>query len=196
MKTRGADLVKNGLYKTKTIGKQITDYNTNAFRDLFVDELRDIYWAEKALVKVIPKMIKHSTDEKLEEVLAQLLDTSMGHLILLERVFSLLDRKATAVKCEAMAGLVKETKRVIKETERGVIRDAGIISAAQKMEHYEIAAYTTLHSFAKTLGEEEIAGLLHETLVQEQEADELLSQITESIQLETVEGRESTLVEQ
>ncbi|HTH56765.1 MAG TPA: ferritin-like domain-containing protein [Cyclobacteriaceae bacterium] len=195
MKTRAADPEKNDLSKTKTNGKHTMDYNTDAFRDLFVDELRDIYWAEKALIKVIPKMIKNSTDEKLEEALAQHLEASMGHLTRLERVFSLLDRKATAVKCEAMAGLVKETKRIIKETEKGVIRDAGIISSAQKVEHYEIAAYTTLHSFAKTLGEEEVAGLLHETLVQEQEADELLSRITESIQLETVDGSASTMVE-
>jgi ferritin-like metal-binding protein YciE len=149
-------------------------------RDLFVDELKDIYWAEKALTKAIPKMIKNATDEELSEALTGHLEVTKNHVTRLEDVFAAIGEKAVAKKCEAMAGLVKEAEEIMESTKEGMVRDAGIISAGQKVEHYEIATYGTLCAFAKTLGEHDAAKMLQETLDEEKEADEKLSQIAES----------------
>jgi ferritin-like metal-binding protein YciE len=149
-------------------------------RDLFVDGLKDIYWAEKALTKAIPKMIKNATDEELSEALTGHLEVTKNHVIRLEDVFASIGEKAVAKKCEAMAGLVKEAEEIMESTREGMVRDAGIISAGQKVEHYEIATYGTLCAFAKTLGEHDAAKMLQETLDEEKEADEKLSAIAES----------------
>ncbi len=149
-------------------------------RDLFVDELKDIYWAEKALTKAIPKMIKNASDHELVEALKGHLEVTKEHVTRLEKVFTSIGEKPVAVKCEAMAGLTKEAEEIMEGTEKGMVRDAGIISAAQKVEHYEIATYGTLCTFAKTLGEAESAALLHQTLEQEKEADEKLTEIAEA----------------
>jgi len=149
-------------------------------RDLFEDELKDIYWAEKALTKAIPKMAKNATSEELVNALKDHLEVTNGHVERLEESFRLLGKTARAKKCEAMAGLVKEGEEIMENTEEGVVRDAGIISAAQKVEHYEIATYGTLRAFAKTLGEDEVATLLQQTLDEEKEADETLTEIAES----------------
>jgi ferritin-like metal-binding protein YciE len=149
-------------------------------RDLFVDELKDIYWAEKALTKAIPKMIKNATDEELSEALTGHLEVTKNHVTRLEDVFAAIGEKAVAKKCEAMAGLVKEAEEIMESTKEGMVRDAGIISAGQKVEHYEIATYGTLCAFAKTLGEHDAAKMLQESLDEEKEADEKLSQIAES----------------
>ena len=149
-------------------------------RDLFEDELKDIYWAEKALTKAIPKMAKNATSEELVNALKEHLGVTNGHVERLEESFRILGKTARAKKCEAMAGLVKEGEEIMENTEEGVVRDAGIISAAQKVEHYEIATYGTLRAFAKTLGEDEVATLLQQTLDEEKEADETLTEIAES----------------
>lgn len=149
-------------------------------RDLFVDELKDIYWAEKALTKAIPKMVKNATSEDLLTALQDHLSVTEGQVARLEQVFESIGEKAQAKKCEAMAGLVKEAEEIMKSTAKGAVRDAGIISAGQKVEHYEIATYGTLVTFAKTLGEEEAAGLLEETLNEEKDADSKLSEIAEA----------------
>ncbi|MFM9911199.1 MAG: ferritin-like domain-containing protein [Chitinophagaceae bacterium] len=156
-------------------------------RDLFVDELKDIYWAEKALTKAIPKMIKNTTDGGLLKALTGHLEVTKTHVKRLEDVFAAIDEKAVAKKCEAMAGLVKEAEEIMESTEEGMVRDAGIISAAQKVEHYEIATYGTLCAFAKTLGEHDAAEMLLETLNEEKEADEKLTEIAEmSINVEAL----------
>lgn len=149
-------------------------------RDLFIDELKDIYWAEKALTKAIPKMIKNATSEELVEALTGHLEVTKEHVSRLEKVFSSIVEKAIAKKCEAMEGLMKEAEEIMQQTEKGMVRDAGIISAGQKVEHYEIATYGALCTFAKTLGESDAASLLHETLEQEKEADVKLTEIAES----------------
>lgn len=149
-------------------------------RDLFEDELKDIYWAEKALVKAIPRMVKNATSQELVNALKEHLEVTKGHVERLEESFTILGKAARAKKCEAMAGLVKEAEEIMEDTEDGVVRDAGIISAAQKVEHYEIATYGTLRTFAKTLGEGEISSLLQQTLNEEKEADQTLTQIAES----------------
>jgi len=149
-------------------------------RKLFENELKDIYWAEKALVKAIPKMVKKATEDDLVSALQDHLSATEGQVKRLEQVFELIGTKAIAKKCEAMDGLIREAEEIMSETEEGVVRDAGIISAAQKVEHYEIATYGTLCAFAKTLGEDDAAALLHESLDEERDADQRLSSIADS----------------
>lgn len=153
-------------------------------RDLFEDELKDIYWAEKALTKALPKMIKNATDTELVSALTQHLEVTKEQVSRVEMVFKTIGVKAEAKKCEAMAGLIKEAEEIMESTKSGVVRDAGIISAGQKVEHYEIATYGTLCSMAKTLGEQEAASLLHQTLNEEKEADSKLSEVASTINVE------------
>lgn len=144
-------------------------------RELFIDELKDILNAERVLVKALPKMAKNATEPKLVTAIEDHLAVTEGQVQRLEQVFELLGETARGKKCEAMEGLIKEAEGVMEETEQGPVRDAGIISAAQKVEHYEIASYGTLVAFAKTLGEDEVAGLLEQTLAEEKEADIVLT---------------------
>jgi ferritin-like metal-binding protein YciE len=167
--------------KTGSKGAQKNDPKVaQGLRDLFEDELKDIYWAEKALTKALPKMAKNATSEELVSAINDHLEVTKGHVQRLEESFKILGKAARAKKCEAMEGLVKEAEGIMEDTEEGVVRNAGIISAAQKVEHYEIASYGTLCAFAKTLGENEVASLLQQTLDEEKEADQALTQIAES----------------
>jgi ferritin-like metal-binding protein YciE len=145
-------------------------------RELFVDSLKDIYWAEKALVKALPKMAKNATSENLITAINNHLKVTEEQVTRLEQVFSLIGEKAAAKKCDAMEGLIKEGEGIMEETEIGAVRDAGIIAASQKIEHYEIATYGTLAAFAITLGEDDAVLLLEKTLAEEKEADTLLTE--------------------
>ncbi len=147
---------------------------------LFVDELKDIYWAEKALLKAIPKMIKNATSEELIEALQEHLEETEQHVKRAEEVFELINVKAVGKKCEAMTGLIKEAGEIMEECEAGSMCDAGIISAAQKVEHYEIATYGTLRTFATTLGLTDVASLLEQTLEEEKAADKKLTEVAVS----------------
>jgi ferritin-like metal-binding protein YciE len=156
--------------------------------ELFEDELKDIYWAEKALTKALPKMAKNATSPELVEAIENHLAETEEQIAKVEQVFELIDKKAVAKKCEAMAGLIKESEEIMKDTEKGPQRDAGIISAAQKVEHYEIASYGTLRTFAQTLGLEEAAAILEEILEEEKNADNTLTDIAvSSINVEALE---------
>jgi ferritin-like metal-binding protein YciE len=155
---------------------------------LFEDELKDIYWAEKALNKAIPKMIKNATSQELIDALSSHLLETVNQVNRLEQVFELLDKKATAKKCEAMEGLIRESESIMESCEEGAMCDAGIISAAQKVEHYEIASYGTLRQFAETLGLTDVVSLLEATLEEEKMADEKLSEVaTDAINVEASE---------
>lgn len=154
--------------------------SAEGLRKLFIDELKDIYWAEKALVKALPKMAKKATSEELVAAIEDHLAVTETHVERLEQAFEMLGKKAIGKKCEAMEGLVKEAEEIMSETEDGMVRDAGIISAAQKVEHYEIASYGTLVSFANILGEAKVAKLLEQTLTEEKDADQTLTSIAES----------------
>jgi ferritin-like metal-binding protein YciE len=145
-------------------------------RELFVDSLKDIYWAEKALVKALPKMAKNATTPNLVTALNDHLAVTEAQVTRVEEVFRAIGEKAQAKKCDAMEGLIKESEGIMEETEMGPVRDAGIIGAAQKVEHYEIATYGTLCAFAKTLGEDEALELLLQTLEEEKEADLTLTE--------------------
>ena len=144
---------------------------------LFEDELKDIYWAEKALTKAIPKMIKNATSSELLAALNNHLQETNEQVSRLESVFESIEKKAVAKKCEAMDGLIREAGEIMESCEKGAMRDAGIISAAQKVEHYEIASYGTLHQFAVTLNLTEAASLLEETLTEEKAADAKLTEV-------------------
>lgn len=164
-------------------------------KELFIDQLKDIYWAEKALTKAIPKLIKKASSPELVEALENHLEETEGQVQKLEEVFELFNEKPIAKKCVAMEGLIKETEEVIKDTDEGAMRDAGIIAAAQKVEHYEIATYGTLRTFANVLGSDDAVELLEEILDQEKGADERLTEVAEAtINLEaaaeTEEGEE------
>lgn len=149
-------------------------------KDLFEDSLKDIYWAEKALVKALPTMMKNATDEKLKTSIENHLAETENQVQRLEECFKALGKKAQAKKCDAMQGLLDEAKSIIEETEPGTVRDAGIIAAAQKVEHYEIATYGTLAAFAKVLNEEECLNNLLETLNEEKKCDELLTKVADT----------------
>jgi ferritin-like metal-binding protein YciE len=144
--------------------------------ELYTDSLKDIYWAEKALTKALPKMAKNATSENLITAINEHLTVTEEQIARLEKVFELAGEKAVAKKCEAMDGLIKEGQDIMESTEPGPVRDAGIIAASQKIEHYEIATYGTLCAFAKTLGQDEAAALLHQTLAEEKEADITLTE--------------------
>jgi ferritin-like metal-binding protein YciE len=149
-------------------------------RDLLIDGLQDIYWAEKALTKALPNMVKNATASDLAYALKNHLEETKNQVTRLEEVFQSLNEKATAKKCVAMEGLINEADHIMEDTMQGAVRDAGIIAAAQKVEHYEIASYGTLATFAKTLGEEDAASILEEILAEEKAADEALSQLAEA----------------
>jgi ferritin-like metal-binding protein YciE len=151
------------------------------FKKLFIDELKDIYWAEKALAKAFPKMISKITSDDLIDAFEDHVAETEQQLTRLEEVFSALGVKAEAKKCEAMVGLIKESEQIIDETEEGPVRDAGIISAVQKIKHYEIATYCTLRSFATALSEVEAESLLEDILNEEKDMDEKLSELAESL---------------
>lgn len=146
-------------------------------RELFLDSLKDIYWAENALVGALPKMSANATAASLSGVILEHVLVTENHVARLDKVFDLLGEKAEGKKCEAMAGLLKEGDSILLETIPGSVRDAGIISASQKIEHYEIATYGTLVAFAKALGENDAAKLLAQTLAEEKEADCLLNDV-------------------
>ncbi len=162
--------------KTAKKAEQTTDVQESALNELFLDELKDIYWAEKHLAKALPKMAKAATSDELRAAVEKHLGETENQIARLEQVFSSIGEKAVAVKCEAMAGLLKEAEEIVSETEKGsVTRDAGIISAAQKVEHYEIASYGTLRTLAGVLGYNEAVDLLEATLAEEKQCDEDLT---------------------
>ena len=166
--------------------------NDSMLKDFFVDELKDIYWAEKHLVKTLPKMAKAATAEALQDAFTGHLEVTKNHVVRLEKVFNLLEEKAVAKKCDAMEGITKEGASIIEDTEEGTsTRDVGLILAAQKVEHYEISTYGGLTQLAKTLGLNEVADLLYKTLSEEKQADTDLTTIAENdINYEASEEKE------
>ena len=151
------------------------------FHEFFVDELKDIYWAEKHLVKALPKMQKAATSTELAAAFEKHKQETQTHIETLEQIFELLGEKAVAKKCDAMAGLLEEATSIIEDTEKGtMIRDAGLILAAQKVEHYEIATYGTLRTFAENMGHTDVQQLLQQTLDNEKETDVALTAVAEN----------------
>jgi ferritin-like metal-binding protein YciE len=174
--TRPAAKAKTAASKTKG-----QDMPNSKFHKLFVDELKDIYWAEKNLVKALGKMAKAATSEELTKAILDHQEVTKGQLERLDQVFESIGQEPKAKKCEAMAGLIAEGQEVVDDTEEDTaVRDAGIIICSQKIEHYEIAAYGSLRTLATIMGHTEAADLLAQTLSEEKDADSLLTQIAES----------------
>ena len=173
--------------KTKTAAKTTTATKKTPAKkdaakdlsDLFEDSLKDIYWAEKALVKALPKMMKNATNEELKAAIEKHLGETETHVTRLEEIFESMGKKAQAKKCDAMQGLLDEADSIVEETEPGTVRDAGIIAASQKVEHYEIATYGTLAAFAKILEEKDALKNLLATLEEEKTCDESLTQLAD-----------------
>jgi ferritin-like metal-binding protein YciE len=155
----------------------------DSLRDLYIDELRDLYSAETQLVKALPKMAKASSNDQLRQGFEEHLRQTSEHVSRLEQIFDQLGEKPSGEKCAGMEGLVKEGSEVIKEGYSDEVRDAGIIGAAQRVEHYEIAAYGTVRTFAELLGEPEHVSLLEATLNEEKQTDGKLTQLAEQINL-------------
>jgi len=158
--------------------------------ELFLKELKDMLWAEEALVDALPGMIDKASDDDLADAIQDHLDQTEEHVNRLEEIFDILEMEPESEKCIAMKGLIKEAEKLTDEMDEGPLRDAAIIAAAQKVEHYEIASYGTLRTYAAILGYEEIQDILEETLMEEKETDELLSEIAFSINVEAATANE------
>ncbi len=173
--------------KTKETGSdpkfatKTTSGESPALTALFKDAIADLYWAENHLVKALPKMISAATAPELKSAIESHLEETKGHVSRLEQVFELLGEKPIAKKCDAMEGLTKEAEGIVEGTEPGTAtRDVGIILASQKVEHYEIASYGGLHQLATTLSFTDVAGILAQTLAEEKQADNKLTDIAEN----------------
>jgi len=152
------------------------------FHKFFVDELKDIYWAEKHLIKALPKMKKAATSPELAAAFDKHTGETEKHIATLEKAFELLGEKAVAKKCDAMAGILEEANGLIEDTDKGtMIRDCGLILGAQKVEHYEIATYGGLRTLAAAMGHDDVAALLQQILDNEKATDEALTGLAESI---------------
>ena len=152
----------------------------NTLQDLFIHELKDLYSAETQLLKALPKMAKAATHPELQAGFEEHLEQTKGHVARLEEIAELCKCKLTGHKCKAMEGLIEEGSELIAEDAADTVRDAGLIGAAQRVEHYEIAAYGTARALATCLGYEEAAELLGETLEEEKETDEKLTELAMS----------------
>lgn len=191
-KKTDSDKNKKAVANGKTPNKGM---QSSQLMKLFENELKDIFWAEKALTAAIPKMIKKATSDELVAALEKHLEETNEQIKLVEEVFKSINMKPVGKKCEAMAGLMKEAEAIIDECEPGAMCDAGIIAGAQKIEHYEIASYGTMRQFAETLSLPEATKLLEQILEQEKEADVKLTEVAvsavnvEAAELEDVDAK-------
>ena len=158
----------------------LTALKLESVEDLFLEELRDLYDAESQLLKALPKLAEAATAPALKMAFSQHLEETKGHAGRLDRVFRELDAKPSGETCEAMKGLVKEGEQFVEAKGEPSVRDAGLIGAAQRVEHYEMAGYGTARTLAKRLGYQEIATILQQTLEEEGEADRKLTAVAEN----------------
>ncbi len=161
----------------------------SSLQDLYVDELRDLYNAETQLVKALPKMAKAAANNQLRQAFEEHLRQTSEHVSRLEQIFELLEVKASGKKCLGMEGLVKEGSETMKEDYPEEVKDAAIIGAAQRVEHYEMAGYGTARAFAELLGQDEHVTLLEQTLEEEKQADEKLTQLAKQINPKAAQGQ-------
>ncbi len=159
--------------------------------DLLLSELKDLYSAEKQAVRVYPKLGKAIDSDELTEAMELHLEQTRGQVERLEQVFELLEKRAAGKTCAAMKGLIEEATEILEEADRGPVRDAALIGAAQRMEHYEIAAYGTVIALAKALGLEEMVHLLAETLEEEKQTDERLTSVAAVVNQSALQGSDA-----
>lgn len=165
--------------------------SAESLKELLVEEIKDIYNAENQLVKALPKMAKAAENTELRDGFLTHLEETKGHVTRLEKVFKLLDAPIKGKTCAAMKGLIEEGSEGIEENEPGAIRDALLIGAAQRVEHYEIAAYGTVRAFAEQLGEDKVASLLQQTLDEEGTTDKKLTTLAQAVNAEALAAVES-----
>lgn len=160
--------------------------------DLFLDEIRDLYDAEQQIITALPKMMKAAESQDLKDAFEEHLAQTQIQASRLEQIFNTMGEKSGGEKCDAMQGLIKEGEKLIDNTDAGPVRDAGLIAAAQRVEHYEMAGYGSARTFAQLLGHSDAASLLEETLDEEKETDEKLTDIAESMVNERAVGAGSS----
>ena len=158
--------------------------------ELFVDELKDIYSAEKQAVKAFPRLTKAVQSDELKQAMQEHLEQTKGQIERLDRIFEILDKRSSGKTCDGMKGLVTEAQSQVEEIERGPVLDCAMIGALQRIEHYEIAAYGTVATLAEAMGQDEIKELLGETLEEEKETDERLTQVAQSVNSDAINEAE------
>jgi ferritin-like metal-binding protein YciE len=149
--------------------------SVGTLEELLVDELKDLYSAEKQIIRALPKIIKAVSTPELREGLTNHLEETKGQVTRLEKIGEVLGKKMPGKTCAGMKGVLEEGSEVLEDTEKGLVRDAALISACQRVEHYEMAGYGSAREFAKLLGQKEVATLLDETLAEEKNADKTLT---------------------
>lgn len=154
--------------------------------DLLINELKDLYSAEKQITKALPKMAKAAKSPELRAAFESHLKETMGHVERLDQIFETLGKSSRGKVCHGMQGVIEEGSEVLQDTEKGDVRDAALISAAQRVEHYEMAAYGTVREYANVLGQKKIADLLEKTLEEERAADEKLNSIAKQVNPEAM----------
>jgi len=164
----------------------------NSLSELYIDQLRDLYDAENQLIKALPRMAKEASSDELRQAVEEHLEQTRGQAERLEQIFEQLGEKPKGKKCKGMQGVIEEGKETLEEDMEEDTKDAAIIAAAQRVEHYEIAGYGTARTYANLLGENEAAELLEETLNEEKETDQKLTQLAEEINVEAAEGEEDS----
>jgi ferritin-like metal-binding protein YciE len=165
-----------------------TTVKATTLRELYVQELKDLYDAENQITKALPKMIKQASSEQLQSALEEHLEITREQAQRIEQIFEKMGERLKAQKCKGMQGVIEEGSELLKEAEDEDVRDAGIIASAQKVEHYEIASYGTVRTYAQLLGEDEAVQLLQQTLDEEKEADQKLNALAEEINVEAQSG--------
>jgi ferritin-like metal-binding protein YciE len=160
--------------------------SVETIEELFIDELKDLYSAEKQITKSLPKLAKAATSPELRDAFEAHLKETFGQIERLEKAFEILGKSPRGKTCNGMKGVLEEGAEVLEETDKGSVRDAALISAAQRVEHYEMAGYGCVREYAKLLGQKEIAQLLDETLAEEKAADSKLGQVAKQINPEAL----------
>ena len=160
----------------------------DSLQQLYIDELKDLYSAETQMVKALPKLAKASYNAQLRQAFEEHLRQTSEQVSRLEQIFEMLEEKPTGKKCRGMEGLVKEGSETMQESYSDAVKDAALIGAAQRVEHYEIAGYGTVRAFAELLGEDEHVSLIEQTLEEEKKADQTLTELAEQINAQAFEG--------
>jgi ferritin-like metal-binding protein YciE len=155
--------------------------SVESIQDLFIEELKDLYSAEKQITKALPKMAKVASSNELRQAFESHLEETTGHVDRLEQIFEILGKSSRGKTCEGMKGLLSEGAELIDKIDKGDVLDAGLISAAQRVEHYEISGYGSVRAYAELLGDSQVADLLQATLDEEKAADEKLTQISKTV---------------
>jgi ferritin-like metal-binding protein YciE len=155
--------------------------SVTTMQELLIDELKDLYSAEKQIVRALPKLAKATSTSQLQQAILNHLEETKGQVVRLEQISELLGKKLTGKTCVGMKGVLEEGSEVLEDTDKGTVRDAALIAAAQRVEHYEMAGYGSAREFAKLLGLSEIASLLDETLAEEKAADKTLSGVAKQV---------------